>query len=273
MITPDVAPRREFNDPDAALAHAAAIYERGVAHLRQHLQSFLDGDLPGDHVRATYPYVRVRVDTVLRADSRLAYGFVAGPGRYETTLTRPDLFARYYREQFRLLIRNHAVALEVGASDEPIAVHFSLAEDDHLEGTLTPQRRMLMRDLFDLPNLAAMDDGIANGSHAPGPREAQPLALFTAPRVDYSLHRLRHYSGTWPEHFQNFVLFTNYQFYIDEFIKLGREAMADANCEYGAFVEPGNVTTRPGGATEGCAPARLPQMPAYHLVRPDRLRC
>jgi AMP nucleosidase len=270
MITPDVAPRREFNDPDAALAHVMAIYDAGVAHLRQHLQRFLDGEVPGDRVRATYPYVRIRVDTVLRADSRLAYGFVAGPGRYETTLTRPELFADYYREQFRLLMRNHAVALEVGASDEPIPVHFSLAEDDHLEGTLTPQRRQLMRDLFDLPDLAAMDDGIANGSHEPGPREAHPLSLFTAPRVDYSLHRMRHYTGTWPEHFQNFVLFTNYQFYIDEFIKLGRQTMAQADCGYSAFVEPGNVTTAPGGAISGTAPPRLPQMPAYHLVRPDR---
>jgi AMP nucleosidase len=269
MITPDVAPRREFNDPDAALAHVSAIYDAGVLHLRGQLQSFLDGHLPGDRVRATYPYVRIRVDTVMRADSRLAYGFVAGPGRYETTLTRPDIYAEYYREQFRLLLRNHAVALEVGASDEPIPVHFSLAEDDHLEGTLTPQRRTLMRDLFDLPDLAAMDDGIANGTLDPGPREAKPLALFTAPRVDYSLHRLRHYSGTWPEHFQNFVLFTNYQFYIDEFIKLGRETMAQPDCAYSAFIEPGNVTTLRGGACNGTAPARLPQMPAYHLVRPD----
>jgi AMP nucleosidase len=272
MITPDVAPRREFNDPDAALAHVTAIYDAGVAHLRRHLQAFIDGDLPGDRVRATYPYVRIRVDTVLRADSRLAYGFVAGPGRYETTLTRPDLFGGYYREQFRLLLRNHAVALEVGASDEPIPVHFSLAEDEVLEGTLTPQRRALMRDLFDLPDLAAMDDAIPNGTHETAPREAQPLALFTAPRVDYSLHRMRHYSGTRPEHFQNYVLFTNYQFYIDEFIKLGREAMAREACEYSAFVEPGNVITRPtpaGGATEGAPPPRLPQMPAYHLVRPD----
>jgi AMP nucleosidase len=269
MITPDVAPRREFNDPDAALAHVVAIYNAGVAHLRQHLKAFIDGDVPGDRVRATYPYVRIRVDTVLRADSRLAYGFVAGPGRYETTLTRPDLFGNYYREQFRLLLRNHAVALEVGASDEPVPVHFSLAEDDVLEGTLAPQRRALMRDLFDLPNLAAMDDGIANGTLEPGPREAKPLALFTAPRVDYSLHRLRHYSGTSPDHFQNFVLFTNYQFYIDEFIKLGRAAMSEAACEYTAFVEPGNLITRPGGGTEGVPPPRLPQMPAYHLVRSD----
>ncbi len=57
----------------------------------------------------------------------------------------------------------------------------------------------------------------------PAPGEAHPLALFTAPRVDYSLHRLRHYTGTDPEHFQNFVLFTNYQFYIDEFVRLGHE--------------------------------------------------
>ena len=273
MIAPDLLPRREFNDPDAALAHARAIYDAGVVHLRKHLQSFLDGQNPGERVRATYPFVRVRIDTVARADSRLSYGFAAGPGRYETTLTRPDLFANYYREQFRLLLRNHAVALEVGASEQPIPVHFSLAEDDHLEGTLTPQRRLLMRDLFDLPDLAAMDDGIANGTHESGPGEAQPLALFTAARVDYSLHRLRHYTGTFPEHFQNFALFTNYQFYIDEFIKLGHALMADPASDYVAFVEPGNVVTRRSGMpadprdAAGAAPPRLPQMPAYHLVR------
>ena len=88
------------------------------------------------------------------------------------------------------------------------------------------------------------------------------------------MHRLRHYSGTAPEHFQNFVLFTNYQFYIDEFIRLGHELMADPASEYAAFVEPGNVVTRRAGTpadprdAAGEAPPRLPQMPAYHLVRP-----
>ena len=59
-----------------------------------------------------------------------------------------------------------------------------------------------MRDVFDLPDLASMDDGIANGTFEPKPGEAMPLSLFTAPRVDYSLHRLRHYTGTAPEHFR-----------------------------------------------------------------------
>ena len=272
-----IAPAR-FDDAGAALARVREIYEGSVNHLRGALQSFVDGQELGGHVRACYPFVRVHTATVARAASRLSYGFVAGPGTYETTLTRPDLFANYYLEQFRLLLDNHKVPLEVGTSVQPIPVHFSFDEHDHIEGTLSAQRRLLLRDLFDLPNLGAMDDGIANGTYVAAPGEASPLALFTAPRVDYSLHRLRHYTGTDPRHFQNFVLFTNYQFYIDEFVRLGHEAMAGApgSQRYDAFVEPGNVIERPRGVPSrpgddtGVTPPRLPQMPAYHLVRDDR---
>ncbi|AKJ31423.1 AMP nucleosidase [Caldimonas brevitalea] len=273
-------PTARFDDASAALERVREIYHAQIAHLRDALHRFVAGDTPTAHVRACYPFVRVHTDTVARADSRLAYGFVAGPGTYETTLTRPELFRNYYLEQFDLLIKNHRVPLEVGVSSQPIPLHFSFAEDDHLEGSLERARRLLMRDVFDLPDLAAMDDGIANGTYEPNAGDPHPLALFTAPRVDYSLHRLRHYTGTAPEHFQNFVLFTNYQFYIDEFVRLGRELMETApdnspDDDYVAFVEPGNVITRrahllPSEADlSGSPPPRLPQMPAYHLVRKD----
>ena len=88
---------------------------------------------------------------------------------------------------------------EVGTSAQPIPVHFSFAENDHIEGTLTPARRAMLRDMFDLPDLGSMDDGIANGTSQVRPGQPQPLSLFTAARVDYSLHRLRHYTGTAPE--------------------------------------------------------------------------
>ena len=273
-----------FTDADAAFEHASAIYNGNIAYLRQAMQRFVAGEVFTEHVRACYPFVRVHTETVVRADSRLSFGFVAGPGTYQTTLTRPELFADYYREQFRLLLKNHGVAIEVGTSAQPIPVHFSFAEHDHIEGTMAPERRVLMRDVFDLPDLAAMDDGIANGTHEPRPGEPHPLALFTAPRVDYSLHRLRHYTGTLPEHFQNYVLFTNYQFYIDEFVRLGHALMArpvnpdypHPDDDYIAFIEPGNVVTRRVGTSAepgdelGAIPPRLPQMPAYHLVRKDR---
>ncbi|MBL8331080.1 MAG: AMP nucleosidase [Rubrivivax sp.] len=269
-----IAPAR-FDDPAQALEQVRDIYRNGIDHLRDTFQRYVAGEEFEQRVRACYPFVRVHSSTVARADSRLSYGFVHGPGTYETTLTRPELFGRYYLEQFSLLLRNHNVALEIGTSGQPIPVHFSFAEDMHVDGSLSAERRMRLRDLFDLPDLGAMDDGIANGTHEPGPGEPQPLALFTAPRVDYSLQRLRHYTGTSPEHFQNFVLFTNYQFYIDEFIKLGHQMMADPGADYDCFVEPGNVVTRRAGSRTqagddaGSAPPRLPQMPAYHLRRGD----
>lgn len=276
-FVPNYVAPASYTDPTAALAQVRAIYEGSIAHLRTALSDFVAGGTQAARVRACYPFVRVHTDTVARADSRLSYGFVAGPGTYETTLTRPDLFSNYYLEQFRLLLKNHHISLEVGTSAQPIPVHFSFAENDHIEGNLSAERRLLMRDLFDLPDLNAMDDGIANGTFEAGPGDPHPLALFTAPRVDYSLHRLRHYTGTAPEHFQNFVLFTNYQFYIDEFVRLGHDTMKSSAAaqDYVAFVEPGNVVTRRNGLAPepgdelGAPPPRLPQMPAYHLVRAD----
>ena len=268
----------QFTDPALALAQVQRLYDNSLAHLRTSLQAFVDGTLKAGKVRACYPFVRLRTHSVARAataDKRRSYGFVQGPGVYETTITRPDLFASYLHNQFALLLRNHGGSLEVGTSTQPIPVHFSFAEHDHVEGSMAPDRRALMRDVFDLPDLSAMNDDIANGTFEAGPGQPQPLGLFTAPRTDYSLHRLRHYTGTATEHFQNYVLFTNYQFYIDEFVKLGHEAMKDPSSEYIAFVEPGNVVTRRAGLPPeeadalGKEPPRLPQMPAYHLMRAD----
>src|SRR6059058_2063966 len=149
-VPPFIAPAR-FDDPAAALAQVRAIYDGSVTHLRDALQRFVSGEALAQRagqvdaltrVRACYPFVRVHTDTVARADSRLSYGFVAGPGTFETTLTRPDLFASYYREQFRLLLENHGVSLEVGTSVQPVPVHFSFAEHDHIEGSLTVERRL-----------------------------------------------------------------------------------------------------------------------------------
>ena len=129
-----------------------------------------------------------------------------------------------------------------------------------------------MRDIFDTPDLSYLDDRIVNGTFEPAPGEPHPLALFTAARVD-SLHRLRHYTATSPTHFQNYVLYTNYQFYIDEFVKLGRTVMTESDdpevrayrSQYSAFVEPGDVVTYNANLgsepAEGNAPPRCRRCP------------
>jgi AMP nucleosidase len=274
---PFIAPEI-FATAESALARVQAIYDQSVTHLRQAMQRFVAGDDMQDRVRACYPYVRIETTTDWAppkdAESEpLSFGFVASAGTYASTLTRPDLFAPYLLDQLDLLIRNHSVRLEVGTSKDPMPVHFSFAENEHMEGEMSAARRARMRDVFDLPDLTAMDDSIANGTWRGANSQPQPLSLFTGARTDYSLHRLRHYTGTSPSHFQHYVLFTNYQFYIDEFIALGHAEMKKSGSPYSAFVEPGNVVTRREGLSAepndrlGTAPPRLPQMPAYHLAR------
>ncbi len=273
-LTPPPVRTGSFQDAEKAVDRLTEIYERNTAFLRQRFAAYLNGEAPALPVRATYPFVRMTTGTHARVDSRLSYGFVSGPGVHETTVTRPDLYRRYLTEQIGLLIGNHGVPVEIGESNEPIPIHFAFRRDINLEteaGRLSEEDGRPLRDLFDTPDLAAMDDAIVNGTFRHRSDEPAPLAMFRAARIDYSLHRLSHYTGTAPEHFQNFVIFTNYQFYVDDFARIGRQRMADGEGTGTAFVEPGNLVTpnaRTGEEPSGQPPARLPQMPAYHLVEP-----
>jgi AMP nucleosidase len=267
-----------FSDAAAAVERVRVLYAAERNFLLRRFADFVAGAAFTDRVRAFYPYVEVTTRRPARLDSRLAYGFAATPGVYRATLTRPDIFADYYREQFDLLLRNHDVDLVVGISNRPIPIHFALGRDVHVEGALDAERLLTVGEVFDLPDLAGLDDAIPNGAYLSSTTERQPLALFTASRVDLSLQRLRHYTATSPEHFQRFVLFTNYQFYVDEFVRIGRGLMSpehDGEAHaYTEFVEPGDVVTPnrrldPAGRIAGAPPPRLPQMPAYHLKRAD----
>ena len=275
VLTPQSFATKSFTDASAAVVRLEEIYDRNTAFLRDRFEAYANGEAIGSRVRAAYPFVRITIATHARLDSRLSYGFAAGPGVYATTVTRPDLFRTYLTEQIKLLIENHGVPVEIGESSESIPIHFAYRRDINVAATLSdggnPRVQRPVRDVFDTPDLAAMDDAIANGTLPRLPGTPEPLALFRAARVDYSLHRLFHYSGTDPEHFQNFVIFTNYQFYVDLFARLGHERMASGHSGSDAFVEPGNVirrNARLGGGTAGVVPERMPQMPAFHLVEP-----
>jgi AMP nucleosidase len=276
MVTPTPIETEAFASAAAAVARLDEIYERNAGFLREHFEAYAKGERPSPRVRSTYPFVRITTDTYARLDSRLSYGFVSRPGVHQTTLTRPALFRDYYTEQIGLLMQNHGVLVEIGESDEPIPLHFAYRRDINIEATAALRDRAAterpLRDLFDTPDLATMDDAIVNGTLNLSPGAPAPLAMFRAARVDYSLHRLHHYTGTDPEHFQNFVIFTNYQFYVDAFARIGREHMIEGHPGYDAFVGPDNIITRNArlGAEDPIRPPseRAPQMPAFHLVAP-----
>ncbi|MCB8836066.1 AMP nucleosidase [Aurantimonas sp. VKM B-3413] len=269
--TPPPARPQAFADPEAAVAELIRLYDRSVAFLSASFDALIANGETVRRYRAFYPQVSLRTTSHARVDSRLAFGHVPRPGHYAATVTRPQLFERYLVEQIGLLIRNHGQAVTVGDSSTPIPLHFAFPEGAYVDGSLAEKLGRPLRDIFDVPDLEATDDRIVNGNFEPHPGEPMPLAPFTAQRVDYSLHRLSHYTATHPAHFQNFILFTNYQFYVDEFCVLARELMREGGKGYSEFVEPGNLVTVAGEAPAGpgLVPQRLPQMPAYHLKRAD----
>ncbi len=254
-----------FTDAGEAVARLCDLYAEATAFLSHHFAEAVGGRRPDARIRAFYPEIRLTTTSFVKADSRLSFGHVAQPGTYSTTVTRPDLFRQYLIQQIELLMQNHGVVVQIGLSDTPMPVHFAVA------GAPVPQEGALtfsLRDVFDVPDLATTNDDIVNGTRSANPDGSFPLAPFTAQRVDYSLARLAHYTATDPGHFQNHVLFTNYQFYVDEFEAYAREALTDPASGYVSFVAPGNLELT-ASETERMTAPRMPQMPAYHLKRAD----
>ncbi|MGV1831501.1 AMP nucleosidase [Agrobacterium vitis] len=267
IISPPAYEARLFADAREAVDAITEIYERNTAFLIDAFTALANGAPIEGRYRAFYPQVSIETNSFGHLDTRLSYGHVTSPGIYTTTLTNPKLFRHYLKEQLSLLMRNHQVPVKVSESTTPIPLHFAFGEGAHVEASATGFSDIQLRDIFDTPDLSTTDDEIANGEYEPPAGEPFPLAPFTAQRIDYSLARLSHYTATSAKHFQNFVLFTNYQFYVDEFCAYARALMANGGEGYTAFVEPGNITTLAGenAPSSGAPLGRLPQMPAYHL--------
>jgi AMP nucleosidase len=257
----------EFHDAKAAVAHLIDLYDDAVSFLSDHFLSAMRDGPPEGRIRAYYPEIRFTTTSYARVDTRLSFGHVAYPGTYSTTVTRPTLFENYLTQQITLLIKNHDQPVHIGYSNTPMPVHFAVAGDPEITVPQQGAAAFPLRDVFDVPDLSNTNDDIVNGTYQSVDGIA-PLAPFTAQRIDYSLARLSHYTATDPHHFQNHVLFTNYQFYVTEFETYARAQIDDPDSGYCSFVSTGNAEI-----TKGDQPLpdtlKTPQMPTYHLKRED----
>ncbi len=261
---------------DEAVARLSEIYDAAVDRLRAALNEYgQNGVEPDPQARAdglfAYPEVRVSYAPE-RAPPQIsrAYGKLAAPGVFAGTITQPELFADYLKEQLDLLMSAYEVEVTVGPSASDIPYPYVL-ESDQDSGLAECDPAELAR-LFTAPDLAAVGDELADGEWLQPADKPFPLTLFDAARVDYSLHRLRHYTGTPAEHVQDFVLFTNYHRYVGEFVRWAADELK-ANKGYLGISAPGGVVTAdaedPASEVERGA-WRRHQMPAYHLMGPKR---
>jgi AMP nucleosidase len=259
---------------DSAIAQLHARYDASVQRLRDAVAAYVaKGTRPDPVLRANgafaYPELRIIYDGGSHGiDRLLAYGRMDRTGTYATTVTRPELFEAYLREMLTLIADQYPVRFEVRPSEQEIPFPYVLdGTTGDLLGGVSAQE---LSAHFPATDLADIGDELADGLFLPPLDGSHPLALFDALRVDFSLARLRHYTGTPSEHFQRFILFTNYHRYVDEFVTWACGQVGSGT--YTALSGAGGLyTDQPGAeATQLVADSawRRHQMPAYHLIAP-----
>lgn len=253
--------------PLAALACLKTLYDEAIASVEKRFSDYGAGALePAGEGYPVYPYLCAEVPAERASQTgNLALGRILGPTLYGATITQPSLFEDYLLDQIEKIMQRFHARIFVGRSRTPVPLSFALEE---ATAALGPAQRAELQYYFHTPNLVATNDDIVDGKIILQRTGVLPLSLFTAERVDFSLHRIQHYTATRPEHFQQFVLFTNYQRYVDEFVALGKAAVEKGDAE--ALIEPGNRIWRKGQAPALPPLAKMPQMPAYHLAQKGR---
>ncbi len=250
------------------------LYTASVTRLKDALTLYLrDGTTPTPEDRAhgcfAYPEIRLvyRGEGGRPAPMR-SFGRLVSPGDYRISVTKPALFRDYLIEQLTLLIEDYDVSVEAVPGHQEIPFPYVL-DPGHALSLDTVSAAELAR-FFPATELAHIGDEIADGlwMTADGNR---PLALFDGLRTDFSLARLRHYTGTPPEHCQRFVLFTNYHRYVDEFVRWGASQLGEGSRFTALSGAGGIVIERPEDVDKIVTDSawRRHQMPAYHLVAKD----
>lgn len=260
---PDLDTMNQHETVEAAIEALIEIYAQQVAIITERFADYAQGKPLPLEGHAVYPQITLEIPkSQVKQTSMLSIGRITGPIYHSTTLTRPNIYKDYLTRQLNRAVNRFEAKIFTGLSDTPIPLTFAL---EAATAALSTEQKQHLQYHFHLPNLVATNDEIADGKQILKGSGSLPLSLFTAERVDYSLHRIQHYSATAPEHFQSYILFTNYQRYVDEFIDHSLSEVKQGRAEY--LVEPGGRITGADGVPSREILAKQPQMPAYHLVK------
>ncbi|QMV54052.1 AMP nucleosidase [Ewingella americana] len=257
-----------------ALDRLEALYNGAVVALRTAIGDFIhDGSLPDNDVRSaglfTYPELSVSWDGAQQNQFKSrAYGRFPRAGKYTTTITRPELFRGYLADQLSLLESEYNASFVVKPSQLEIPFPFVIDGSDlNLDRTMSAA----LAHHFPTTELSQIGDQITDGLSTS--TSEFPLSHFDALRTDFSLARLKHYTGTPAEHVQPYVLFTNYTRYVDEFVSWACAQIVDPaspyvalSCAGGAYVTQETVNLE---QTVSDLAWKKHQMPAYHLIADD----
>ena len=272
---------KAITNPDdraqALVDELETLYQQSMTRLRAALRTYLESATPpppASRLDGSFAYPELRLH--YRPAGRVpkiprAFAILDRAGTYATTVTRPAQFRNYLVEQLTQVFTDYEVAAEVVLSRQEIPYPYVL--DASLDLNAADVRAVDLARHFPATQLAHIGDELADALMAPSPGADFPLMLFDGLRTDFSLARLRHYTGAPAEHVQPYILFTNYHRYVDEFVAWACAELRRADSPYTALSCAGGVIvtrdTPDAEAVVAAAPWRRHQMPAYHLIRAD----
>jgi len=261
----------------AAVDQLVVIYDESVANLRKALALYIEQGTPPDvrtRRKGAFAYPELQIEyggKIPAAAPSRAFARLNQPGTYATSIARPELFRDYLVDQLEHLARDYDVSVNVGRSSSEIPYPYVIENSGIQVGDISTAE---LSRFFPSNELVHLGDEIADGVWISAPDQPRPLALFDGPRTDFSLARLRHYTGTPAEHFQHFVLFTNYVRYVDEFVGVAIDTLRRNDSRFTALSVPGALYERgelaDAEAQIAAGQWRRHQMPAYHLMADDR---
>jgi AMP nucleosidase len=262
--------------PEAAVEALISLHDEAIGALKVALERYLKSrEAPSDEERAAFCYPELIVGYEakgLQPNISRAYATFRGPGVYATTVTQPRHFAPYLLSQLRHLVRDYDAKLRVRISTQEIPYPYVLDKGDDLGAGGVSAAELTLH--FPVPKLSLVGDEIADGTYTAAEGDPLPLSLFDAVRIDYSLKRLQHYTGTHWSRTQPWILLTNYHRYVDQFVQWGIARLREDGPYEALYLPGGGVISR--GMSEADAlrivddsPWHRFQMPGYHLARND----
>jgi AMP nucleosidase len=263
--------------PEQAVDRLVKMHAAAMGALRAALARFVSRGTPPDAAeRARFCYPELTLfwhPSGPHPITRRAWAKFQAPGAYATTITQPAAFRRYLLDQLRPLVEEFGATIRVRPSAQEIPYPYALEQGDELTHGEVSAAELARH--FPTPILSEVGDEIADGHWKHGNGQPRPLALFDAVRVDYSLRRLVHYTGTDWRAVQPWILLTNYQRYVEQFTRWALDELARPGGPYSRLVLPGGGVVRRGDDPAEAerlvqaAPWHRFQMPAYHLCRDD----
>jgi AMP nucleosidase len=259
--------------PKAAVERLIDLYDAATQSLREALETFLKHRIPPTSERRRefcYPKLSVTYKPEgPQPSTARAYAKFQSAGVYSTTITQPLHFRPYLLEQLGYLADEYGADISVDISDQEMPYPYVFEQGDELD--LGGVRAQELAHHFPAPLLSAVGDEIADGTWEQDYSKPRPLALFDAARIDYSLRRLVHYSGTDWRRFQPWILLTNYHRYVDQFIAWAQTQLVQDSPFMELHLPGGHAIARgtdPKSADHMIASSlwHRYQMPAYHLT-------